>query len=83
MSAHRFMLVQLSLLLSLLLAAPAAAKRIAQGRDAQRFFSRAGATTRTVARIERSLRHLTEVVQFDRQLKPAPDARSRSDAESL
>jgi len=31
--------------------------------------------------LERSLRHLTEVVQFDRQLKPAPGARSRPDAE--
>ncbi len=33
--------------------------------------------------LERSLRHLAEVVQFDRQLKPAADARSRPDAEPL
>lgn len=33
--------------------------------------------------LERSVRHLTEVVQFDRQLKPGSGGQSRSDAEPL
>jgi hypothetical protein len=56
MSTHRVVMVLLCLLV---VAAPASGQTggLFEGRGAQRFFSRAGASRRTVAGIERSLRH--------------------------